>query len=257
MATYKNFFETLAEARARVGRCIVMYDGQPVYIWAISDHKSDGAFRVYISPIEEVSAFSGMMGFPGAAYPHNYEMIGQKFDAWMDANKTAKLQRKKMDSPLFNKFRPFPLGMVNVKDPNNQTGLAYYVERTPIRPKMEQGLTSGAVFETPVTAAQNRKQQGHMVNMYSKEFRDCIMGEYPRPREVLEKLSSGLVANESVAFHRNFALVRGPVEILFLAYKGEVVGVLPMSDFNTLKLGKEYRHLKEAVEELNLFYTIK
>lgn len=255
MATYKNFFETLAEARARVSRCIVLYDGEPVYIWAISDHKADGVFRAYITPIEEVSAHTTMMGFPGAVYPHNHEMIGQVFDTWLDDHKDTKVRRKKMDSPLFNKFRPFPLGMVNVKQPN--AGLAYYVERTPIRPKMEQGLTTGAVFETPVTAAQNRKQQGHMVDMYSKEFRDCIMGQYPRPKEVLEKLSSDTVANESVAFHRYFALVKGPVDIIFLAYKGDVVGILPMSDFNTLKLGKEFRHLKEAVEELNLFYTIK
>lgn len=249
MANYRNFYETIQEAQSRIQRTVVLYDGQPVYIWTVQNHKGDGAFRVYISPIELVQNMPS--GFPAPAYPPNHPSLGEILDTWMTQNPDQTcIQRKKMDSPLFNKFRPFPLGMVN------SGGSAYYIERAPQRPKMEQGLIPSALYETLVTAGSSGKTSFQHVSLYSETFRDCILGKYPTPNEVLIKIKSGNFINESVAFNRYFALVKGPIDMLFLAYKGDVIGVLPYSNFDNLKLGKEFLYLKEAVNDLALFNVL-
>lgn len=253
MAKFENFYENLNEAQMRLRGTIVLYDKTPVYVWAVTDHKGDGVFRIYISPIEGVP--NAPSGCPIHEVSQNNPQLGVAMDAWMEKPNVKSatnfsVLRKKMNSPLFNKFRPFPLGMMNGKTQ------AVYIERQPQRPKTEQGLTASGLFYTPVTAAQNNGPR-HTPEIYTKAFRDCIVGEYPSPKEVILGLRNPKVANESVAFHRKFALVRGPIDIIFLAYKEDIIGVLPNGDFSTLKLGKEYTHCKEVVEELNLFYTVK
>jgi hypothetical protein len=52
----------------------------------------------------------------------------------MAEHPAAGILRKQMNSPLFNKFRPYPLGMCNTKGQR-----AYYLERQPNR-KTEQGF---------------------------------------------------------------------------------------------------------------------
>lgn len=157
--------------------------------------------------------------------------------------------RKNMDSPHFNKFRPFPLGMMN------KGTLAVFVERQPLRPKVEQGLTQAMLVGTFVNASLMANRGP--VSLFSTEFRDCIKGDYPSPNQALEGVVSDKTANESIAFHRNFALVRGPIGTVFLAYKDDVVGALTRSNFSSVKLGKEFKHLKEAVGDLNLFQFIE
>lgn len=253
MAKHENFYENLPEAQMRLRGTVVLYDKTPVYVWAVTDHKGDGVFRIYISPIEDVHNSPG--GNPIHDVSQNNPQLGVAFDEWMEqpkvkSSKNFRIQRKKMNSPLFNKFRPFPLGMMNGETQ------AVYVERQPQRPKTEQGLTPNSLFSTPVTAAQGNGPR-HSVDIYKKNFRDCIVGEYPSPKTVLAGLQSPKVANESVAFDRKFALVRGPIDTLFLGYKEDIIGVLPNGDFSALKLGKDFTHCKEVVEELNLFYTVK
>jgi hypothetical protein len=87
-------------------------------------------------------------------------------------------------------------------------------------------------------------------------FKDCILGNYPTPKDTLEGLKNPKFINESVAFNREFALVRGPIDLIFLAYREDIVGVLPNADFSRLKLGKEFIHTKEVIEELNLFSIV-
>lgn len=251
MAQYKNFYETFDEARHRLNRTIVLYNKEPVYIWCVTDHKGDGVFRLYISPIELVPDIS-TSGIPAQNLANGHPSFGVIMDEFIQANPKLEIQRKVMDSSLFNKFRPFPLGNVNSE------GVCYYVERLPQRPKMEQGLSSGALYEVACTAEPGHSKNGfRSVNMFSKEFKDCILGRYPNPREVLEKIKSDIFINTSVGFHRNFALVKGPIDILFLAYKGEVVGALSNGDYSRLRLGKNYKYLKEAANELSLFNVIE
>jgi len=52
------------------------------------------------------------------------------------------------------------------------------------------------------------------------------------------------------------ALVRGPIGMLFLAYKGDVVGVFPQCDKTLLKLGNDFKYLTEVIAATEYFGRI-
>ena len=250
---YPNFYETLKEASMRLRRTVVLYDGEPYEVMAITNHKPDGIFRVYLWPI-------GRHPEPERPQPQNYSpesaSVGPYLDEWMlGAGKNSGLLRKMMNSPMFNKFRPYPLGMCNLKGEG-----AFYLERQPNR-KSEQGLIGTMLYETPVSTAVSRnntmKRVGLTVSIYGEAFRQCVLGKYPSAAECLTNLTDPEVVNDAAAFSRSFAFVRGPLEMLFLFYKTDVVGLLPNGDFSLLKLGREFGFVREAIEELNLFQIIK
>lgn len=249
---YVNFYENIAEAHIRLRNTVVMYDGAPYHIWAITSHKPDGIFRVYMSPIgEDPNRYIERPDFD--MYHPTSPELGPYLDKWMDQTKDHKFVRKHMNSPHFGKFRPFPLGMCNRPD-----GGVSYFERQPQRNR-EQGLTNSMVDETflDINPGTNKFRSGRMsVGLRSAAFESCVLGTHPGPNEVLSNLLDSDVSNTGVAFNRNFALLRGPIGMLFLAYKRDVIGVLPQSNFTQLTLGREYKHLKEVVQELNLFSTI-
>ncbi len=248
MATFPNFYENLTEALARLKNTVVLYEGEPYYVWTITDHKGDGKFRVYMTPVEhlENTTLNALNHLP-----HGHSGLGQLIDEEMAASPEKKILRKMMNSPGFNRFRPFPLGMMNSGEN------AIYIERVPSRPKMEQGLQTNMLSGTLLSASPSNLSRHVVMSLYTERFKDCVKGRHPTPNEVLIKLTSKEFKNESVAFHREFALVLGPIETLFLAYKQDVVGALPHGDYTSVKLGRKFHHLKEVVEELRLFYRIE
>src|SRR3546814_20877703 len=52
---------------------------------------------------------------------------GKRMDNFLKDNPDCGIIRKNMDSPLFNRFRPFPLGMCNLN------GETYFLCRSPTR----------------------------------------------------------------------------------------------------------------------------
>ena len=252
MATYPNFYENIQEALMRLKRTIVLYDKLPYYIWTIAHGHADGKFRVFMSRIEDVHKVKGSIP-AGNTIPDGHTAMLNAMNTWLEGMKEQGIEsyviRKHIDSPLFNKFRPFPMGMLN------QNTMAIYVARQPVRPKTEQGLVPSMLFNTRITAAQGVEKNVH-VDIYTEAFRDCILGRHPSPKEVLKGIQDPKYQNESVAFHREFALVRGPIDLIFLAYREDIVGVLPNGDFSKIRLGRQFKHTKEVVEELNLFYNI-
>lgn len=248
MATYTNFYETIEEALMRLKSTVVLYDGMPYYVWTITDHRNDGIFRVYMSPLGETGNMPPPPPFN--QFPHGSTNLGPAMDTWMEQNPKCNVLRKQMNSPLFNKFRPFPLGMANYGH------FAYYLERVPARPRTEQGLVSNMIMSTTCILNDSKKTKGNCpVPIYSLEFTDAILGKYPTPKQCLEGMT-GDFENESVAFHREFSLIRGPLDVLFVQYRQDLVGVLPRGDFSQLHLGKKFKHIREAVEDLKLFYNI-
>ena len=247
MAEHKNFYENLEEALNRLRNTIVLYDNEPYYIWTITNHKGDGVFRVYMSKVADVSK-----GVPSAlSIGHTSASLGPAMDQHVDGNAKNPAQpifRKKMDSSYFNKFRPFPLGMMNL------TGHAIYMERTPARPSMLQGLSHNMISAILIDANGGSRTA---VNPNCSEFHDCVVGDYPSPKEALEGVTSDKTKNSSIAFNREFALIRGPIDTVFIAYRGDVVGALLLGDFSVLRLGRKYKHLKEAVKDLNLFASVE
>jgi hypothetical protein len=230
-----------------------MYDDEPVEIITITDHVGDGILRAYVRPIgytpEELEAMpnvvTGLNNFPPG---HNG--IGTYMDAFITDNPSCGIKQLRMDSPKFNKFRPYDLGMY--WDPPH----VYYVERQPNR-RMEQGLISTMLLVKHLTpTSEGGKPADGYVNMYGPEMRRCILGEHPSPTRCIEGLTNPKYANTAAAFHRNFALVKGPIDTMFLAYKQDVVGQMPHGDFSKVKLGADFTYCKEVVDELQLFDNI-
>lgn len=87
----------------------------------------------------------------------------------------------------------------------------------------------------------------------AKFFRDCVVADHPSFAECVAALTNPEFVNNAAAFHRNFALVKGPVGTLFLAYKSDIIGVLPMNDSVAVRLSQDNFHLREVVEELGVF----
>lgn len=245
---YVNFYENLQEAHIRLRQTVVCYDNIPYLVLAICGHKEDGIFRVYLSPINNPP------NKPAPTPPvHNFNAndptLGGYLDDWMVANPKTRVIRKMMNSNYFNKFRPFPLGMINYGT------RCYYLERQPQRHR-EQGLTSSMIHQTQLTPSSDRERSSGVVELFTPAFHACVTGEHPTADDCLANLLDPLVENEAVAFDRNFALVRGPLDMLFLAYKTDIIASVPKNDFSVVRLGRDFGHCKEVVEELRLFNTI-
>lgn len=242
---YTNFYESIKEASIRLRGTIVVYDGLPYYVVTMADHMKDGIFRIYLMPTELVQKIN----HPDVSqYPVDHPALGEYVDKWMVDNPKACIIRKQMNSPLFNKFRPYPLGMVNA---GTET---YYVERQPNR-KTEQGLLPSMLCETKVSAGKESRRGGTL-SPYTEDFKDCVIGNYPSASECLTALNDPKIEDESAAFDRKFAFVRGPIGMIFLAYKEDVIGVMPYNDLSTIRLGRHSGHTREVVESLSLFNTI-
>lgn len=248
---YPNFYQNLKEAQMRLRWTVVLYDDIPYQISAITNHKDDGIFRVYMRPIAKANTET----YPGFldSYPNDHPQLGVMFDQWLDENKNTSYIRKMMNSPSFKKFRPFPLGMINYR------GRAIYLERQPTR-KSEQGLTQSMVTENFLTlnTDQNVKTSGmgRSVDIFCQEMHDCILANHPSARAALEGMLNPDIENQSVAFARDFAFIRGPMGMIFFCYKADCIGMLPNNDFDRIKISKQFIHCKEVVEALRIFDTI-
>lgn len=253
MASYQNFYETLAEAEMRLTNTVVLYDDEPYYVLAVTNHKNDGIFRVYLDwlgndngPVHRKDG-----NIPTLNYGQGHPNTGPAMDAYIDPKPEGYgVIRKMANSPSFNKFRPFPLGMCNVE------GSCWYAERRPTR-HAQQGLTSDMIQQSRVGTVSSGLSRSRGVTIYDRSFYDMVKGNYPTPDECLKNLLDPSITNTAVGFHRLFALVRGPMDLLFLVYKEDVVGFLPNYDFSLLKMGKKTGHLREMVEVLGIFNDIK
>jgi hypothetical protein len=259
---YPNYYESVQEARMRLNKTIILYDGKPFYVMGVAGH-NDGKFRIYMKPLGDgylKHLPPGIMP-PNELIPPDYPGFGEQMDKFMKEHPAFGMIRKHLDSPLFNRFRPFPLGMMNYTERDEDGKLVaaetFYLERQPGR-RTEQGLVRAMIFASSVNAARARLKQAQFTfDTWSEEFKDCIEGNYPSVDLCLSKLRDPKIANEAVAFHRYFAFVRGPCDMIFLSYKGEIIGVLPRQDLSAARLSREARHTLEAVEELKIFNTVE
>lgn len=247
---YPNFYENLREATARLQGTIVMYDGSPYSVLHLAEH-SDGIFRVYML---DVAKDPRHMNYPEEFFRANgnTQLMAQFYDRWMEgAGKTVGIVRKKINSPHFNKFRPFPLGMCNIE------GQAYYVERAPIRRGL-QGLSPNGMTISSlalVNDPNNRVGGRGGFQLYSPGFKDCVMGAYPSAKECVQNLQDPNILNSSVGFHRKFAFVRGPLDMIFLAYKEESIGYVDPREM-VVTLGRRFVQHREVIDGLGVFNKV-
>lgn len=257
MKAHPNFYENLKEAQMRLRSTIVLYDGHPYCIHTITDHFSDGIFRVYMYPVEkgEDPEFR-IPDYDSYCYSHPVSpgttqiSLGEYLDKFLVEEPQHGFVRKQMNSPLFNKFRPFPLGMINWGN------TAYYLARQPLR-KSEQGLIRSALQETPCGIGAKPTPPGVTnTRLHTKAFVSCVKAEHPSIKEVIEAMHDPAVINKAVAFHREFAITKGPIGTLFLVYRTDVVGLLANGDLSLLRLSRASRHLREVTAELGAFQEI-
>lgn len=240
-----NFFENLKEVSIRLHNTVVLYDGRPMYVLAESDHAPDGIIRLYLDDLSNPQgpAHKRVSEIPYNDYGHS-SGVGEQMDKWLKAHPDYGIVRKMMNSPKFNKYRPFPLGMCNY------VGGVHFLERRPLR-QTHQGLIDLMMASTPITMSKIHKAP--KPSIFSLEFADTVMGLYPSFSECIDALSDERVTNESVAFDRNFAVLRGPVDGLYLAYKHDVVGMI---EGKSLRLGPGFKHTKEVIQKTGLFTTV-
>lgn len=242
-----NFYENIKEATMRLQHTVVIYDNLPYHILTIDCHKPDGIFRVYMEPVGDPKG--SVLNQTSVPWDGPDGARGVQMDIWMEANKNRGVIRKMMNSPLFNKFRPFDLGMCN------SDGHVVYIERMPQR-HTTQGLTQQMLLTQPVSLDRVKPAKVGPPTLLSPDVKSCILGDHPSFKECVKNLLDPEIANEGVAFHRNFALLRGPVDTLYLAYKSDVVGVIPNLDASHVKIAKRFAHTREVVEDLRVFEKI-
>ena len=213
MTEYANFYENLKEARRRIDDTVVLYDGLPYYVLAISDHKPDDIFRVYLDPlVTEGDMEHYMKRVPYEWHDEPDRKVGHVMDEYLDSNKDSKIIRKMMNSPKFERFRPFPLGMCNFQ------GGVSYLTRMPTRPMTNQGLTGSGVKAERLDLNETRGMlgRGYCPTLFSTSMCKTILGVYPSINEVIENLLDPEVVDDGSAFHREFAIMCGPINTLFL-----------------------------------------
>lgn len=256
MPEYKNgsFYENLQEANRRLNATVVLYEGQPYQVHAITEHKSDGIFRVYGWPIDTKKQFPPNLYDWGVGSPEWLQLVDKYIDA-----KDGKFPmiRKHINSPGFNRFRPFPLGMIN------GDGVVRYWERTPLR-HSEQGLTRNAIVEhwlslTPDKGGPYGRGGGRNYGgaLSGPNVANCITANHPSFEEVLKNLRDREDNSEGAAFHRHFAVMKGPLDVLYLAYKTQVIGLIGEGDKPGVLIGRDFLHYKEVVEETKVFSFIR
>lgn len=251
MAEYLNFYENIKEANLRLQHTVVTYDAQPYYVWYVGKYDDDAVLRVYMEPLghAEGTVVSRFGSLP-CDFPTSDGDRTKAMDLWMGKNPSSGLIRKTMNSPKFNKFRPFPLGMCNIE------GSTYFVERSPQR-HTQQGLTDAHTTAHHVSLFSNGQgPRRGSVPIMSAALGATIADSYPSFKECLDNLKDDKVSNEAVGFSRNFAVVRGPVGTLFLAYKTDMIGFLPSGDDTLVYLSKKYAHTAEVVDLCGVFKQI-
>jgi len=245
---YPNFYENVQEATIRLQHTTVLYDGEPYFVLCFDDHKPDGIIRIYMEPIGYDKLESNYMPIPyGNSLPPG-KSRGDVMDAYMAQNPTSRIIRKQMNSPLFQRFRPFPLGMCNF------SGSTAYCERQPVR-HTHQGLTNSMISARYLSV--DGKDRSCHLSFTGKEFRDTIMGKYPTAADSLKVVTDSSYKENAVGFSRLFAFVRGPVDTAFLAYKNDIVGNIPNGDTSVVTLSKNFTFVKELVDNLNIFQDIR
>lgn len=259
MDKLKNFYQNIDEARMRLDNSIVLYDGEPYVVLCIADHKKDGIFRIYLDLMDQKKGVAhARLKIPYRYYdtPEGAGSVGPQMDKWLETKegKESGVIRKQLNSPAFNKFRPFPLGMVNAD------GGVLYTERQPIR-NMQQGLTNAMIVchSLEIDHKNKRRPEGGSFHYFSAPcFAETIKRKYPSLDDCRKNLLDKEVLNTGAAFHTHFALMKGPLDLLVVYYKSDAVGYLveDSSTEFTLKLGKRFNYLKEVIDNLKVFTDV-
>lgn len=222
---YENFYENLEEAQRRLTGTVVLYDGEPVYIAQVSNVREDNTFRLWCQKLPNEDLNLGIGDLPEGERPVN------SF-------------RKKINSPRFNKFRPFEMGYINLFQTRAGGKLFFpvYLTRTPAR-RGKQGFNEGSY-----NCRDNRggdRRPSFVDIIFSEAFVEMIKGDYPSYREVVARVQD--VEEGGIAVDRAFCVCKDRESgIVFLDYRSETVGIARADE---ILLSDKFSFLRETIVE--------
>lgn len=211
MSKTDYFWTDVVQASERLISSFVLYDGKPYYVRDIENH-SDGCPRAQLRCCE-----------------------------------TGEDTRKKLNSPLFKKFRELPLQGWYNSSSGYAKGKAVFIARRVVSTRTH-GLSS-----TNVRLHTCRFDQGFVNPTYGLECRiDQLMmpdagwgkahrGEYPSLEATLAKIVKGT----AVAISNKWCIARDEDGVRWLLHKQDRVGIFTGAD--TLMLFESYAYLREEM----------
>lgn len=221
MAEYPNYYENLEEATFRLQGTVVTYENEPVYVSAVNNHR-DGILRVFIIGL-----------------PNRVDGAVEFAEDDEDVPEVApRAVRKKINSPKFNRFRPFEMGFCNFF---RDYPKAKYLSRVPVR-RSKQGLSDDAFQVSHLISSGSRPRMRLGQFLALPEFRDCIVGEYPSFEETMDTLRD----DSAIAVSREFAIERDSLGLNYLYYKTDKVGLVRNRE---VLLADRFNYLREKVLE--------
>lgn len=203
------FWTDSEQARERLAGTVVMYDNLPVYVYDIEngDNFDDGVPRANIQ---------------------------------FCASKEEKRQRKRLDSPKFNKFRSLPeLGWVN----STKYGailLARKAARTRLHGLCQTNVKGMFFYNAPeYQIIPYERAWEYLYNTQS--FVDMCSNVYPALADVLLNVQE----NSALGFSSKFAVYRDTLGLRWLYRETERIGIFTNS--NSLNLLEKFKFYREEI----------
>lgn len=204
------FWTDTTQARERLNNTVVMYDGKPVIVLDVLD---GGDFA---------------------------DRIPRAYIQYCDPALAGEPQRKKLNSPKFNKFRDIPpLGWLNC--PKNG---AMFLERKATRSRLH-GLCESNVtcwtFHSEGSYELYRYEGGWKRTYPTTAFIESCNDVFPSLEEILLVIKE----NSSIAFSRKFAVYRDDLGLRWLYRNEQRIGLFPNA--KSLCLISKFKFYREEI----------
>lgn len=260
MVDYLNFYENADEVNRRLRGTVVLYDGKPYYVMTLAMASVDSIVRLYLEPLSsehrpllldnyKMKALTDKgISFPWQQYPHGSSSMISAMETFTKQVPELGILRKKINSPSFNKFRPFPLGY-SLQD----GGYPVYVMRKPVR-KGYQGFSSARAAVINLDAVDGYFNSGNF-DINSPALYNAIVADWPTYHAAVGKMLQN-PSQLGQPFHRDLAIIRGPCDSFFLGHRYQIVGQITDLPTGSIRLAKSCQHLFETLSEMNIFQSI-
>ncbi len=210
-------FEGVEQARQRLEGTTVVFDGEGYSLRQVTQEPDGLSATLYKLPVS--------------------------------GSKTNKSIVHSLKDPKFNRFRPFELGFVNLFDEefvgNNTNCLFTY--RRPLRSGARQGLSREALDGRYLQNSRGTGRcEGWNIDTLNQcqSFADMLKGSYPTYVEAVDNL----INNSSIAFDRNYAVLKDVDGLIWLYRKLERIGLVQDKSKEILLFSTK-GYLREEIQE--------
>lgn len=212
-------FDTQEEAQQKIVETVILHKGLPIWVQSAKS-SGRGKITVYYIYIDDPSSEtrSGDISDPD----FDFRSIGER------------------------------LGYLNINE--GMFKEAVYLRRTPVRRSHQtQGLSRHNLYIPETRGSSNLgipRQRWAFNQVYRMNtFAHMFKNEYPTLKQL--RLAFAKEGNRvSAAFHQRLAISKSPTGLFNLEYKSQDIGY--SEDLEKFKLGPEFGHLRESLDEAGL-----